>query len=287
MVGLRTVLARGSYGAADEDSFRERYWNGAAFYTSRQQHDDLALVVKRFPGRPEIDPKAEPRTFVLVPGLGVSSRYFQPLAAELARRGRVFLVDMPGYGAAANPRRDVTLADHADVLAAFLRESRIENPVLVGHSMGSEIVAIAAQRDPEVSDRIVLMSPTLEPTSRTAGVAIRNLLHDALREPPAVFGIAFTDYIIRCGPPYLLAQLKHMLADRIEDRMPSLTARVLVVAGDRDTIVSVDWAASLAALVRHAEFHVVHGPHVIMHTDPAMIAKHVVDFVDESATEPA
>jgi pimeloyl-ACP methyl ester carboxylesterase len=66
-----------------------------------------------------------------------------------------------------------------------------------------------------------------------------------------------------------------------------MTAHVLVIAGDRDTIVSVEWAASLADRVRHAEFHLVHGPHVIMHTDPVMIAKHVVDFVDETATEPA
>lgn len=292
MVGLRTVLRRGFRGAADEGSYRERHWNGAAFFTSRQEHDDLTMVVKRFPGRPEIDPGADPRTFVLVPGLGVSSRYFQPLASELARRRRVFLVDMPGYGAAPNPRRDVTLADHAGVLAAFLHESQIENPVLVGHSMGSEIVAIVAQQHPDVSDRIVLMSPTLEPRARTAAAAIRNLLRDGLREPPAVFGIAFTDYLIRCGPPYLFAQLKHMLADRIEDRVESMTPRVLVIAGDRDTIVSVDWAESLAGRVPRAEFHVVHGPHVIMHTDPVMIAKHVVDFVDdvkidETATEHA
>ena len=287
MVGLRTLLRRGFRGAADEGSYRERHWRGAAFFTSRQQHDGLTMVVKRFPGRPERDATAEPRTFVLVPGLGVSSRYFQPLASELARRGRVFLVDMPGYGAAPNPRRDVPLADHAGVLAAFLSESRIENPVLVGHSMGSEIVAIVAQQHPDVSDRIVLMSPTLEPRARSAGVAIRNLLRDALREPPAVFGIAFTDYLIRCGPPYLFAQLKHMLADRIEDRLQSMTARVLIIAGDRDAIVSTAWAASLARLVRRAEFRVVRGPHVIMHTDPVMVAKHLVDFVDETATEPA
>ena len=280
MVGLRTVLARGRRGAADESSFRERHWNGAAFYTSRQQHDDLALVVKRFPGRPEIDPDAEPRTFVLVPGLGVSSRYFQPLASELARRGRVFLVDMPGYGAAPNPRRDVTLEDHAGVLAAFLDESQIDNPVLVGHSMGSEIVAILAQRHPEVTDRIVLMSSTLEPQARTRARAIGHLLHDALREPPAVFGIAVTDYLIRCGPPYLFAQLRHMLADRLEDRMPALTARTLVVAGDRDPISSIAWSARLAALAPDAEHCVVHGPHVIMHTDPVMIAGHVVSFAD-------
>lgn len=283
MVGPRAVLQRGVRGALGEDRFRVRRSRGATFFTSRQEHDELTIVVKRFPGRPEIPAEAAERTFVLVHGLGVSSRYFEPLAAELARRGRVFVVDLPGYGAAPNPKRDVTLADHASALAAFLRASGLENPVLVGHSMGTEIVAIVAQRHPDVSDRIVLMAPTLEPRARTRAAAIGHLLLDALREPPVVFGIAFVDYVIRCGPPYLFAQLQHMLADRLEQRLPTLRARVLVIAGDRDTIVSVEWARSLAALVPDSEFHVVHGPHVIMHTDPAMIAKHIVEFTDETA----
>ena len=283
MVGLRTVARRGKRGPASEDVYRVRRSRGAAYFTSRQEHDDLTVVVRRFPGRPEVPAAAAARTFVLVHGLGVSSRYFEPLAAELARRGRVFVVDLPGYGSAPNPKRDVTLADHAGALAAFLRETGLENPVLVGHSMGTEVVAIVAQQHPDVTDRIVLMAPTLEPQARTRWRAIRNLLRDALREPPVVFGIAFVDYVIRCGPPYLFAQLRHMLADRLEDRLPVLTARVLVVAGDRDTIVTVEWARSLAALVPGGEFHVVHGPHVIMHTDPAMIATHIVAFTDETA----
>lgn len=285
MVGLRTVLLRGKRGPASEDVYRACRSRGAVFFTSRQQHDDLTVVVRRFPGRPEVPADAAARTFVLVHGLGVSSRYFEPLAAELARRGRVFVVDLPGYGSAPNPKRDVSLADHAGTLAAFLHESGLVNPVLVGHSMGTEVVALVAQQHPDVAERIVLMAPTLEPQARTRWRAIRNLLRDALREPPVVFGIAFVDYVVRCGPPYLFAQLRHMLADRLEDRLPTLSARVLVIAGDRDTIVTLAWARSLAALVPGGEFHVVHGPHVIMHTDPVMIATHIVDFTDEQAAE--
>jgi pimeloyl-ACP methyl ester carboxylesterase len=283
MVGLRSLGMRGRRGPAGEELARVRTSHGARFFTSRQRHEELTVVVKRFPGRPEVPVDADDRVFVLVHGLGVSSRYFEPLAAELARRGRVFLIDLPGYGAAPNPKRDVGLADHAGALAAFLTESGIENPVLVGHSMGTQIVAILAQRYPRLTDRVVLMSPTLEPQARTRAAAIGHLLQDALREPPVVFGLAFIDYVVRCGPPYLFAQLRHMLADRLEDRIPELRARLLVIAGDRDTIVTAEWARSLAEGIPGARFQLVHGPHVIMHTAPAMIAKHIVDFTDETA----
>jgi pimeloyl-ACP methyl ester carboxylesterase len=217
---------------------------------------------------------------VLVHGLGVSSRYFGPLAAELARTGRVFLVDLPGYGAAPDPRRDVLLDDHAAVLAGFLRQTSLADPVLVGHSMGAQVVAALAEDHPDVSDRIVLMAPTLPPSSRTTWRAIGSLLRDALREPPIVFWIACTDYLLRCGLPYLIRQMPHMLADRLEDRVAGLVAPVLVINGDRDPIVSSAWARELAAMTPGARFTEVHGPHVIMHTDPEMVAAHITGFAE-------
>jgi pimeloyl-ACP methyl ester carboxylesterase len=251
---------------------------GAVFHTSRQVHEDLTIVVKRFPVRHE--PREGDRAFVLVHGIGVSSRYFQPLAAELARLGAVYLVDLPGYGAAPDPRRDVSITDHAAVLASVLRRAGLEDAVLIGHSWGSQVVSMLAHEHPEVTERIVLMAPTLEPEARTFWRATRNLLRDALREPPAVFGIAVTDYLLRCGVPYLLRQMPHMLSDRIEVRVGELRARVLVVNGDRDPIVSDGWARTLSRLPDRAEFCEVHGPHVIMHTDPVTIARRVSGWLD-------
>lgn len=275
---VRDAFGRGPHGAAGEDAYVVRHVDGAAYYTSRQQHDDLTVVVKRFPLRAPV--AADDATFVLVHGLGVSSRYFHPLAAELARRGHVHLVDLPGYGAAPDPKRDVRLADHAGALAAMLRESGLAKPVLVGHSMGTNVVSLVAERDPAVADRIVLLAPTLEPALRTRGRAIGRLLADALREPPRVFGIAVTDYLVRCGLPYLLRQLPHLLGDRLEERMARLDARVLVIDGDRDPIVPNSWVAELAGRARDAEARIVRGPHVIMHTDPVATARYIVDFAD-------
>lgn len=262
----------------DEASYRQRMVRGASFSTSRQVHENLTIVVKRFPVRHE--PRDTDRAFVLVHGIGVSSRYYQPLAAELAQLGAVYLVDLPGYGAAPNPRRDVTIADHAAVLASVLRRAGLVNAVLVGHSWGTQVVSVLARDDPGVADRIVLMAPTMQPPSRRLWPAARNLLRDAFREPPAVFGIAVTDYLIRCGLPYLMRQVPHMLGDEMETRLGALTARVLVVNGDRDPIVSGDWAQELCGLSDRIEFRQVRGPHVIMHTDPVMIAGHIRTWLE-------
>lgn len=277
-VPVRPGRRRG-YTERDEVTYRQRLVSGATFWTSRQVHENLTIVVKRFPVRRQ--PLDTDRTFVLVHGIGVSSRYFQPLAAELARLGAVYLVDLPGYGAAPNPHRDVTIAEHAAVLASLLRRSGLDGSVIVGHSWGSQVVSTLALQHPEVSDRIVLMAPTMQPTARRFWAATRNLLHDGLREPPVVFGIAVTDYLIRCGLPYLIRQVPHMLTDAIEVRLGDLRARVLVVNGDRDPIVSGEWARELSEVSDRIEYREVHGPHVIMHTDPKMIAEHIRAWLEQ------
>lgn len=276
--GLRMRLGLGLRGAAGEDAYRPRSVHGELYYTSRQEHQNLTIFVERFPG----SQAPGSRTFVLVHGIGVSSRYFRPLAARLAKHGCVYLVDLPGYGAAPDPRRDVTIGDHADVLAGFLGGLQIDDPVIVGHSWGAQVVSMLAQRHPGVPRTVVMLSPTLEPSARTAGKAIGHLLFDATREPPVVFGIAVTDYLVRCGLRYLLRQMRHMLADRPEDRVPHHRARTLVVNGDRDPIVSTTWARTLADTHPDGRFREVRGPHVIMHTDPAMIAQHILRFVTQA-----
>lgn len=257
----------------------------APFVSSRQRHGDLTVVVRRYAAGAAraATRRADAPVFVLVHGVGVSSRYFAPLAVQLAERGEVHVLDLPGFGAAPRPRRRIGLSDHAAVLTSFLRRSGLVAPVVVGHSWGAQVVSLALRDDPGLTDRVVLMSPTLPPESRTFWRAFGSLMHDALREPPVVFGIAFVDYVLRSGPPYLLSHVPSMLADRMEDRMPELTARILMISGDRDPLVPPRWARELSDLAPGSEFREVHGPHVIMHTEPRMIARHILEFVDGPA----
>lgn len=246
--------------------------------TSRRAFGDLTVVVKRYPHSAQ----GSGPDFVLVHGIGVSSRYFQQAAAALASHGSVYLVDLPGYGSAPNAHRDVSLADHAGVLADFLEDSGFVNPVLVGHSMGAQIVAQLDVDSPEVTDRIVLMAPSLEPRLRTFWRAVGALALDATREPAWGNAITASDLWFRCGPFYAIAQMKHLLADRLEDRLPRVSARALVITGDRDPIVSAQWANQVTDLIPQATLRVVEGGHVMMFSDPVRVADLIAEHASHS-----
>ena len=245
----------------------ESRFRGATYFTSRDEFNELAVVVQRFPAR-----AAGGRNFVLVHGIGVSSRYFQPLARELAKAGTVWLLDLPGYGAAPNPKQDVSIGDHAEVVAAFLARSGIDDPVIVGHSMGCQVVTELAVRHPELVKDIALLAPTIERGQRRLLTQSTRLSLDMLREPLIANWVVLTDYVFRCGLPYYLRQLPHLLGDAIEDRLPLIDARAVVIVGHRDRVVPTTWAAEVASLLPNGELSIVEGPHVIMYTDPTSIA---------------
>ena len=255
----------------DESEYPKSREGDADYFTSQTLFDDLAVVIRRFPTRHGVPPGGRP--LVLVHGIGVSSRYFHATAAELAKYATVYLVDLPGYGSAPNPRRDVAIADHADVLAKFLRVADIERPILVGHSMGTQVITKLALDHPEVTDKLVLLAPTMDSDARTLLRATGRLMYDSVVcEPLAVRAIVLVDYFFRCGIPYFLKQTKHLLADRIEDRLPQLEVTALVIRGDRDCIAPPDWTREVTRLLKRGTFAEVKGPHVVMFTDPKRIA---------------
>ncbi|MCG0064974.1 alpha/beta hydrolase [Streptomyces tricolor] len=118
-------------------------------------------------------------TFVLVHGAFANSFSFAPLQAELGLLGhRSVAVDLPGHGFAATypsayqaPQdleglahapgsiKGVTLADNATHLIGILERAKRNGPViLVSHSRGGITATVAANRRPDLIDRIVYVS---------------------------------------------------------------------------------------------------------------------------------
>ncbi len=247
----------------------------------------VAIKVFRSPGgnagrTPSAAPRDARPAFVLVHGFGVSSRYFHPVAAFLAEHGTVYAIDLPGYGESPRVHRDVTLDDHAAVVAEVIRMHGLVDPVVVGHSMGTQIVTRLAVDHPEVADRIVLIAPTLPPRTRGLVRAALALAVDTLREPLLANAVVLGDYFLRCGIPYYLRQLPHLIEDAIEERAPRIRARTLVLVGDRDAVVDRRFARDLASRIPRGTYRVARGPHVVMYTDPLGVARAIVEHARAS-----
>lgn len=266
--------------ARAESSYRPRESRGVTWYRSRAIVEGLAVIVKRFPRVAAGDHPV--RNYVLVHGLGVYSHYFEWLAADLSRDGNVWVIDLPGYGNSPKPPRDrdVPIAEHARVLGLVIESAGVQNPVLVGHSMGCQVVTEIAVQFPELSDRLVLLSPVVNPARRSAWMQFVNLVQDLFREPPRAAAFGLYSYFLTGRVFYYLRQIPHMISYVIEDRLPRVGAKVLVVVGERDPLAPVEWARLAASFATQGEAAVVPGAHVIMYSAPEMLSEHIERHVN-------
>jgi pimeloyl-ACP methyl ester carboxylesterase len=204
---------------------------------------------------------------------------YGPTAVELAQRGDVHLIDMAGYGRSPRPGRDLTIADHAALIARYLEERELDHPVVVGHSMGSQVVAELAAGFPDQVGHIALIAPVVAPTARTLAKAVPLLFANGLKEPGLVTFLAVYDYFFRTGVPYMIQQTPHLLGADLDDIASRVEAKTLVLCGVDDPIVPLEWGKELAGRFRHGWYATVPGPHAAMFAAPATIAA----LIDEHA----
>lgn len=68
-------------------------------------------------------------------------------------------LDLPGYGRSSKPVVDYTPSFFAQVTARFLEELKLEDVVLIGHSMGGQAAVKLAVSRPDLVSKLVLIAP--------------------------------------------------------------------------------------------------------------------------------
>jgi len=150
---------------------------------------------------------------------------------------------------------------------------------VIGHSMGTQVVAMLAADHPDTLSHLVLIAPVVWPDARSFWRAARLLAVDGMREPPIVTLLAANDYLFKAGLPYMIQQTPHLMSATVEKWMGRVNAPTLVICGERDPIVPLEWGQQLAESTAHGRFATVPGPHVAMFTDPHEIAQLIIDHV--------
>ena len=218
-------------------------------------------------------------SFILLHGIGMGRHYWGTLTEALGAHGRVYALDLPGFGDAPEPETPLTMAQEGDLIAELVERERIERPVLVGHSMGSQVAVEAAARHPELFESIVLISPTVNPDERRARTQALRLLQDLWGAQGRVFGIGLL-YYAKAGPRWYFKKLGTMLQHEVEKTLPRVRANTLVVRGSEDKVCPRGWVDRIIAAIPTSRLVEIPGTgHEVMMTNGKTVASLITRHV--------
>ena len=213
------------------------------------------------------------RVLVWLHGLLLDANLSRGLARRLAAEGnRVVLLDLLGHGQSEKPRHaGVHRMDlYADQVLCLLDELGVDQAVLGGVSLGTNVSLLAAVRAPERIRGLILEMPVLETAVPAAALVFLPLLlqvhyarvplrwvsRAAARLPAARFG-PFGSFIsaAAAGPDEIAAVLHGVLVGPIAptvDERRDITAPALVLGHGIDLIHSFTDARRLARQLPNA-----------------------------------
>lgn len=244
-------------------------------------------------------------TVVLIHGNAGSVEDFEfGVFDMLATEYHVIAVDRPGHGRSDRPRAaGATVESQARLLHEALRSIGVTRPVLVGHSWGAAMALSYALQYPNDLSGLILLAPAAYPDRG------ESRLLQAMTKPPFIGDVALVagksilgKHVLRAGLerafypqpiPHgyfeLVAaswlgrkQLRAYLEDesnlnaslnRFSRRYSEIAARVVIITGDNDQIVSAkDNAYRLKAVIPNAQLIALEDTgHEIPQTHPESI----------------
>lgn len=194
---------------------------------------------------------------ILVHGLGVSGAYFTPTAERLAVDFTVYVPDLPGHGLSDTPKAPLDVPGLTHALVRWMDAMGMNRAIMVGHSMGCQVVIDAACRYSSRVERLVLIGPTGDPEHQTIHAQLPRALLACTFERPSLVKFIVKDYL-RMGAR-LWPEVLAMVNDPVEEKLSCVRQPVLLVRGSRDAIAPQRWVDEVARQLATERIHVIPG----------------------------
>jgi N-formylmaleamate deformylase len=97
---------------------------------------------------------------ILLHGLTANGACWTAVAQALEENYDVIMPDARGHGESSVPDYGYRYEDHANDVVGLIEALRLSPPIVIGHSMGGMVAAVAASRTPELLRCLILADPT-------------------------------------------------------------------------------------------------------------------------------
>jgi len=240
----------------------------------------------------------------LVHGAGDSLHMWYEQAPVLSRRFRVLTYDVRGFGETELPESEVGLGVLTEDLHRLLRALAVDGAFVLGYSMGGRIALQLALDHPDVVRALILANSAVGATPPAPEAVERRKSLFALLERGDLEAVAeqmtassFSPGLMERDParfqrykaiklqndPRRFARVWGALATAPPPELGRLSCPVLVIAGERDSFLTLDAARAAHAAIPNSRLEVLPTGHAAAIEAPADFNRIVEEFLAGAA----
>ncbi|MBS1683078.1 MAG: alpha/beta hydrolase [Bacteroidetes bacterium] len=234
---------------------------------------------------------------ILIHGFCETHEIWDRFAEQLSKKFEIFVIDLPGFGSSPLPVRPFKISDIASGILDWIKQSRIQRPVVIGHSLGGYVGLAMAQQKPEIFSGLGLFQSTAYPDSEERKIN-RNRVIDFVKthgiDPyidtyvPGLFfdkghpAIYTVDEIARKTKIESLIAYTEAMRDREStiEVLKNFKSPFLMLAGEQDCVIPQEIAKELSTIAPRSTFCLLKNVgHMAMYESPQESLEAVEGFV--------
>lgn len=100
------------------------------------------------------------KTLLFIHGLANYGPVWYQNMIDLSNDNTCIAIDLPGNGKSSRGDYPYTMFFYAECVARFIAQLKLQNVILIGHSMGGHVSIIAALRYPYLFEKLILVAPS-------------------------------------------------------------------------------------------------------------------------------
>ncbi|WP_126652378.1 alpha/beta fold hydrolase [Chryseobacterium aureum] len=96
------------------------------------------------------------QSLLFIPGFASSGEVWNETVAKFEKNFTCYTLTMAGF-AGTKPQADASFKEWEKAIAAYIKNNKIEKPIIIGHSMGGGLALAIAADYPELTGKIVIV----------------------------------------------------------------------------------------------------------------------------------
>lgn len=207
---------------------------------------------------------------MLLHGWGGNVGVFAKLQERLSRRFTVYVIDLPGFGLSTQPAEIWGSGEYADLIAQFISDLNISQPIFLGHSFGGKIVINLVARGLVAAKKIILVDSSGIQLPKSLKLKIKVRMYKMLKAMSQLsmvrnfLGAKFEAYKNKCGSTdYKNASgvMRSILVKTVNENVIMLLQKInvpaLVIWGEQDEVTLLQAGKIMHQAIGDSELQVI------------------------------